>query len=82
MIYALWYQDYDYAGFGLVCGQPDADMKALNEEFRSLPWEAMEKWHVSTHSYSPGEVTHINAFIDWLVAEKGFTKPEYRRVEV
>jgi hypothetical protein len=87
MIYAIWHQDYDNAGYDVVEGPEGADIAALNAEFRAIPWETRhEKWGLKTEEYnkichSRMIGSHVIELGNWLVAEKGFSRPAVTHVE-
>jgi hypothetical protein len=85
MIYTFWHQDYDYAGYDIVEGPEGADPEALIKEFRSLKWEdTYEKFYPKARDEAGREfvASHVTAFCNWLVAEKGFSRPKMVETEM
>ena len=80
MIYAIWHQAYDYAGFELVEGPDGLDIEALSKEFFAIPIdERFEKW--APKEAHPFQVHHCTSLVNWLIDKKACKKVEVRYIE-
>lgn len=81
MLYAIWHKDYDYAGFSIVEGPEEANIEDLQKEFRKAIRKSSEFEKYYNEQYSSHEVSPTAAFANWLVANKGFSRPKVKVVE-